>query len=93
MSENRTDRDLVRMALIYAIEERESFLDSWGWGGGGEDVAKRARGLIAGWKRVLKKRYGEELRDPLAGGGSERRNVVDHGAVEIDRAPRLTAPG
>jgi hypothetical protein len=52
-------RDLERLALHYAIEERLGFLDSMGTPAtdSDRDAVDRARALVAGWRAIMKRRY------------------------------------
>jgi hypothetical protein len=53
----RSDRDIVRYALLLAIEWADSLADA----NRGHDAAqvKRCKANVAAFKRVLKRRYGE----------------------------------
>ncbi len=57
----RTDRELVRQALHYAIEEREGWLASVGEPPHPIDAphVERGRQLVAQWRALLRRRYGE----------------------------------
>jgi hypothetical protein len=65
MSADRyTARDLERLALHYAIEERVGWLGSVGepTTPTDADAVQRARALVAGWTKMLKRRFGQDSR-------------------------------
>ncbi len=56
-----TESQIVRLALIYAIEEHQSFVDSGG------DFKGRSAKLVQQFKILLSRKYGGPPADPFVG--------------------------
>lgn len=74
MTERRTDRRAIRLALEIAIDTEESMIDAYNMDESHEAV-KDARRNIESFKRVLDRYYGGGREDPFA--GAKKISVFD----------------
>lgn len=63
----RTQREVIRLALIRAIDERQSFVDSWSLDA---PETQNACKEVAEYTALLNSKYGGAPSDPLAGAKS-----------------------
>lgn len=75
----KTQRQIIRLALIRAINERQSFVDSWSVGA---PEAQTARKEVADYTALLNSKYGGAPSDPLAGAKSV--NIQDIPLTKCD---------
>lgn len=74
MPETIDAKEAIRLALLYAIDDRTSYLEALG-GYNDNGIADRTKAQIKAFRGVLRRRYGERP-DPMK--GCETVSVFDH---------------